>query len=340
MKVAVVGVGAIGGFVAAELASAGVEVIGLHRPGRPPGPVIGEQIGGVRRQAADRFEPTDDPTRLAEVDACLLTVKSNDTAALASMLADNLGPHAPVVSLQNGLHNVGWLATALPHRATAGVVGYNVFVDEDGVRHQATAGKLYVGTLPGIPGARLRVLRACFGRAGATMELRDDIADVAAGKLLLNLNNGVCAATGVSIAESLRDADARWCFARSIDEGRRVMKAAGLRPARASALPAWAVAVVMRLPDAMVLRLARTLIAIDDRARSSTLQDLERGRRTEIGELNGAIVTLAAEAGTAAPANAVITEVVRAHEAATELGQSPAWLAPSELRARIADASH
>ena len=167
------------------------------------------------------------------------------------------------------------------------------------------------------------------------MEIRDDIADVAAGKLLLNLNNGICAATGLSIAASLRDADARWCFARCIDEGRRVMKAAGLRPARASVLPAWAVALVMRLPDAMVLRMARTLIAIDDRARSSTLQDLDRGRRTEIGELNGAIVKLAAEAGTAAPANARVTEAVRAHEKAVELGQTPAWLRPAELRSRI-----
>ena len=150
---------------------------------------------------------------------------------------------------------------------------------------------------------------------------------------------GFCAATGLPIAASLRDGDARWCFARCIDEGRAVMKAAGLRPARASALPAWAVSLVMRLPDAVVLRLARTLIAIDDRARSSTLQDLERGRRTEIGELNGAIVTLASEVGMSAPVNAVVTDAIR-HEAAVELGQTPAWLAPAELRARIVDAGH
>ena len=338
MGVGVVGVGAVGGFVAAELASSGVDVVALHRAGRPMGVVAAAQIGGRRRDVGEHLEATDDPARLSEVDVCLLTVKSNDTAALATMLAAHLGPDTPVVSLQNGLHNVGWLATTLPHRATAGVVGYNVFVGLDGVRHQATAGKLYVGALPGVAGARLRVLRACFRRAGATMELRDDIADVAAGKLLLNLNNGICAATGLSIAASLRDADARWCFSRCIQEGRSVMKAAGLTPARASVLPAWAVALVMRLPDAMVLRVARTLIAIDDRARSSTLQDLERGRRTEIGELNGAIVTLASEAGTEAPANGVVTDAVRAHETAVELGQTPAWLRPTELRARIVDA--
>jgi len=339
MRIAVVGIGAIGGFVAAELASAGVEVMGLHRPGRPPGEVAAQQVNGALVVAGAHFEPVDDPARLAEVDACLLTVKSNDTAAMAAMLATHLPPEAPVVSLQNGLHNVGWLATALPNRATGGVVGYNVFVDEHGVRHQATSGKLYVGRLPGIAGARLRVLRACFRRAGAEMELRDDIADVAAGKLLLNLNNGICAATGLGIAASLRDGDARWCFSRCIDEGRAVMKAAGLQPARAAALPAWAVSLVMRLPDAMVLRLARTLISVDDRARSSTLQDLDRGRRTEIGELNGAIVSLATEAGMAAPVNAEVTAVVRAHEAMVELGQAPAWVSPAALRRRIEEAS-
>jgi len=45
--------------------------------------------------------------------------------------------------------------------------------------------------------------------------------------------------------------------------------------------------------------------------RPSMAQDIQKGRRTEIGELNGFIVQKAAEAGCAAPAHERIVEIVR-----------------------------
>src|SRR5690606_3121227 len=99
----------------------------------------------------------------------------------------------------------------------------------------------------------------------------------------------ICAATGLSISESLRSRDARWCFARCLREGIEVMRAAGLKPARVTVVPPRLIAALMVLPDEVVLRVARAIVDVDPRARSSTLQDLDRGRLTEIDELNGAI---------------------------------------------------
>ncbi|OPZ59691.1 MAG: 2-dehydropantoate 2-reductase [Deltaproteobacteria bacterium ADurb.Bin510] len=48
--------------------------------------------------------------------------------------------------------------------------------------------------------------------------------------------------------------------------------------------------------------------------RASMLQDLERGRRTEIDSLNGAIVRYGAELGLSTPVNATITALIRALE--------------------------
>ena len=48
--------------------------------------------------------------------------------------------------------------------------------------------------------------------------------------------------------------------------------------------------------------------------RASMLQDLERGRRTEIDSLNGAIARYAAQAGLATPVNATITALIKALE--------------------------
>jgi len=48
--------------------------------------------------------------------------------------------------------------------------------------------------------------------------------------------------------------------------------------------------------------------------KSSMLQALEAGKRTEIGEMNGAIVEMASETGVDVPYNRVITDLVRGLE--------------------------
>jgi len=72
------------------------------------------------------------------------------------------------------------------------------------------------------------------------------------------------------------------------------------------------------------------MLAIDPAARSSMWDDLQRGRPTEIGELQGAVLALAEKAGTPAPLLNSVTALVRAAEVA-RLG-SPG-LAPEQVAA-------
>jgi 2-dehydropantoate 2-reductase len=63
---------------------------------------------------------------------------------------------------------------------------------------------------------------------------------------------------------------------------------------------------------------------IDDRFRpshniNSMLQDLRRGRATEIDYLNGAVAALGAQSGIDCPVNAALTEIIKAMEAASLL---------------------
>ena len=95
---------------------------------------------------------------------------------------------------------------------------------------------------------------------------------------------------------------------------------AGLRPAL---LPK-----VLRLPDWLFKLLARRMLAIDPQARSSMWDDLQRGRPTEIDDLQGAILRLAEKSGTPAPMIQRITVLVRAAES-ERLG-SPG-LAPEQI---------
>jgi 2-dehydropantoate 2-reductase len=56
------------------------------------------------------------------------------------------------------------------------------------------------------------------------------------------------------------------------------------------------------------------MITVDPQARSSMWDDLSRGRKTEIDNLNGEIVRLAEKVGTSAKTNAAIVKLVKAAE--------------------------
>lgn len=336
MHVGVVGAGAIGGYLAAELSAAGAMVTLLRRTG-----TAAAEVPVAVRADGRVFEPerslvvTSDPAALHAVDVCLVAVKSRDTPEIAAALHAALPPGAAVLTLQNGLRSAEILRARLGDRVVAGVVTYNVFQDEQGRRRQATRGKLLAGRAPDPAGRHLRALAATFRLVGETLELRADIDRVILGKLLVNLNNGVCAATGLGIAASLADRDARSCFASCLREGLLWMSRAGLRPARVTVLPPALLPLVLALPDALVSLFARALVGVSDAARFSTLQDLDRGRPTEIDDLNGAIVAMAERAGGTAPVNALITQIVHTHEESVSSGRRPDFVPARQLRARI-----
>jgi 2-dehydropantoate 2-reductase len=275
-----------------------------------------------------------EPEALGEVDLCVVTVKSRDTRAAAAALARVLAKTTPIVSFQNGLDNARVLAELLgEERVARGVVVYNVLRSGHSFA-QATLGDLFVGELTRHPG-ELAELKRVFRVVGERMHIRRDIDEVCAGKLLLNLNNGVCAATGLPIAESIASRDGRWLFATCLWEGIHVMDAAGLHPARVTPLPVAWIARSLQLPDAIVSRLARAFVGVDAAARSSTLQDLDKRRPTEIDELNGAIVALAQTHGMRAVANETISSAVHELERAAIAGERLRFSSPQELRQRV-----
>lgn len=335
MRVGIVGAGAIGGYLAAKLAASGTDVVLLTRPGHTVEPPVAVQADGLVFKAPDSLHITADQAALGGVSACVVAVKSSATSATAARLSGVLPKDAVVVTLQNGLRNAETLREALGMPVAAGIVTYNVYIDPQGRRQQATRGKLYAGALPSDGGRRLSELSGALKRAQETLEIVPDIDRLILGKLLINLNNGVCAVTGLGIAAALADKDARACYAACLKEGLSVMRRAGLSPGRVTAIPPSLLPAVMQLPDALVSRLARLIAGVRPDARFSTLQDLDKGRPTEIDELNGAIVALAERHRANAPVNALVTSAVHAHERAIAAGERLEFLSPRALREKI-----
>ena len=336
MKVGVFGAGAIGASLGIKLSSAGVPVAMVAR--RALVDLSHELVVYGRKDQTFRpgrdFVVSEDPAVLGEVDLCLVAVKSRDTETAAQTLADVLRPDAVVVSMQNGLRNPARLGRHLDQEIVPGMISYNVVRPETAVFRQATKGPIVCGrSTSGRHDETLEALRDAMGRAGDELELREDIEDVQAGKLLLNLNNVVCAVTGVPIAASVRSKTLRWCFSELIKEGIDVLRGAGYRPKPVVGLPPWLIARALNLPNAIILRVAKSMVDIDPQAKSSTLQDLEAGKPTEVDDLSGEIVALAASQGMRAPANAVVTQAV--HELEKAASPKPFW-SPEQLARALA----
>ena len=132
------------------------------------------------------------------------------------------------------------------------------------------------------------------------------------GKLLLNLNNAVNALSGLPLRAQLLDTDLRSCTAALVSEALALLKQAGIRPARLSALRPSMLPAVLRLPTPLFRLVARRMLRIDAKARSSMADDLMRRRPTEIDAIQGEVLRLAGRLNQLAPCNARMTQLLRA----------------------------
>ena len=309
-RVVVAGAGSIGCFVGGHLAAAGQSVRFLARPRigdelMQHGLTLSDRDDCTVRVAAKDLVVGTDPGVLAAADVVLVTVKSGATREMAASIRAFAPAHAIVVSLQNGVDNASILQEELPAmKVVAGMVPFNVVALGDGRFHRATDGEVIVD-------AKVAALAEALSTPYLTIATHADMRAVAWGKLLLNLNNALNALAGVPLREELAQRDWRRVLAACIAEALAALAAAGIRPAKVGALAPLLLPALLRLPDALFKLVAAAQLRIDPSARSSMWDDLEHRRTTEIDQLQGAIVTLAAQHGTVATMNAAVLDRVK-----------------------------
>jgi 2-dehydropantoate 2-reductase len=299
----VVGAGAVGGFVAARLAEAGRPVAVLARGATlaalRAGPL--ELIDdGVAREVA--LHAVAEPSEWGPAEVALVCVKSFDTAAAAAALAPALAPGAVVLSLQNGVDNPAALARACPGAAVGGVavyLGCQRLAPARVVRRPSrdpASGRLrdlLAGGGAGPPGAALAALAADIG-----VPSRIDPSDETAlwTKLVANASlNTVTALGRARVGAVFADPGAVGLM---LALGREVVAVA-----RASGVPV--------APDAAEAYVADARRRLPPDGGSSTLFDLEAGRRLERDALVGAVVRRAARLGVPAPVSAACDALLR-----------------------------
>ena len=330
-RVAILGAGSVGCFVGGCWQAAGLPVTFIGRPSfagdiRQHGLTLSDYRGW--RTHLEHVDYRTDAEALRDADIIALTVKSGGTADAAREIARYGKDGATVISFQNGISNVDVLQHEPGDRFNVirGMVPYNVAYLRDGRFHKGVAGMLYAEERP-----ETRSLSEAIGPGPAALTLSGDMLGIAWGKLLINLNNAVNALSGRPLIEQLRQRDYRRVVAASQREGLKLLRQAGIEPAKIGAVGPGLLPTIIASPNWLFNNVFLKAWKIDAKARSSMADDLKAGRKTEIDYINGELVALADRLGAGAPVNRRIVELIRR----AEDGAKP-W-APAALRREVLD---
>jgi 2-dehydropantoate 2-reductase len=337
----VVGVGGIGAVVAYGLAHDGLDTVVAVDDWREHveamaarGLVLRGQFGDA--PAAVHAVHVDDVSEATPApDIVFLCSKSARTRSLAGLVEPHLGPSTPVVSLQNGL-NVEVLAEVVgAARALGSVVLIDGGLEGPGVVRQERPngfgeyGFVLGGPAPSSRGAA--TFAAEILSSVAPVRLTDEIEVELWSKLLRNcMFNAVCAISTLTVGATLRTPPITDVVLGLASEMVAVARASDIDLAPWSLFDLPADTWVDDRFAAPILERARDAYPAGQDLRPSMLQDVLKGRPTEVDFMNGWIAERAATLGLDAPLNAVVTELVHRIER-TELApgagplEGPGW---------------
>ena len=298
MKICVYGAGAIGGYLAVELALAGHEVCVIAR---------GEHLRAIRdrglkliikgQEKVARVEASEDPAAFGPQDYVLCALKAHQAFESALSFAPLLGPTTAVVTAMNGipwwyfyrhggrleghhLYSVDrggrqWRVIG-PERAIGAVVDPACTVIAPGVVAHEEFTKFTLGEPDGSRSSRVMALSEALVAAGFEAPVRDEIRWNVWLKLWGNVCfNPISALTGATLDRITTEPALRSLCQRMMEETRAVNEALGIR-----------------IPAEMLERRLQAASTVKGH-KMSMLQDLQRGRSMEID----ALVTVVQELG-------------------------------------------
>jgi len=307
MRIAVVGAGAIGGYLGARLSLAGEDVTFIARGAN----LAAIQAGGMKLIAEDGSESRTTHARAAEKmsdagphDTVLLTVKAHQVAPIAADLRHLCHADTAIVTMQNGIpwwyfykhggeydgHPVrsadpdGIIGRSIdPARLIGSVVYPAANLMAPGVVQVVEGNRFTLGELDGSTTPRIEAIAASLTKAGFKAPVITDIRSEIWLKLWGNLSfNPISALTHATLVDICQFPLSRELARQMMTEAEAVAKKLGVT---------FRVNIERRIAGAEKVGAHKT----------SMLQDVELGRPIEIEALAGSVVEMGALTGTPTP---------------------------------------
>lgn len=316
-RIAVLGAGANGASIGADLAHAGLDVVLIeqwpeHVQAMRQRGVRIEMPEGVLTQPVRVLNLCEVATLRAPFDIVLLVTKAYDTRWACHLIAPYLKPDGLLVGVQNGM-TVDTIAEVVgPGRTMGCVIEISSMMFDPGVvqRHSGHARSWFaVGGIDPATRGREEEVAQLLRHAGA-VEVVDDIRSAKWMKLVSNATTLVTTAIlGLPMTEAEMMPGMRELMLRSGQEALDTGRALGH-----DVLPIFGLtAADLGKTDRLVECLLDTLLAgfVLPETKTTVLQDWMKGRHSEVDELNGLVAREGRKRGVATPVNDAVVEIAR-----------------------------
>ena len=303
MKIAIIGVGAMGSVYAGLLADQGkhdVWAIDTWKEHVAAIKAKGLRVEGASGDRTVKLNATTNAADVKDADLVIIATKDDGVAGAAKAALAMAKKDAPILTIQNGLGSADKVAEVVgSKRIMMGVVGgFGASMKGPGHAHHNGMEFLRLGEMDGGLTPRLETVKQAWEAGGFKVLTFDDIHKMVWEKLICNCTySGPCALTGLTVG-GVQASPSAWSIAAACaTEAFLVAQAKGIKldfddPVR------YVKAFGQKIPN----------------ARPSMLLDHMAGRPAEVDNINGAVPREGAKLGIATPVNSLVVALLKAKE--------------------------
>jgi 2-dehydropantoate 2-reductase len=295
MNVMILGAGALGAFYSSRLQATGRDSLCLLADGARYERL--ERDGLIVNGTGHRFKLTRPGKGAVDQDLVIVAVKHHHLDQAIRDMAGHIGPETAILSVMNGIDSEKRLGEAYGMEKVLFAVAIGIDGVREGNRITVTnPGKILFGEKNNaVQSERVRRIASLFERAGIPFETPEDMPRVLWWKYMINVGvNQVSAVLKAPYGVFQRSEEAREIMLAAMKEVVPVAEREGVR-----------------LTDEDMDEWIRVMSGLDPEGKTSMLQDVEAGRKTEAEMLGGTVESIGKQAGIPTPVNSILFRMIR-----------------------------
>lgn len=298
MKIGIIGSGAMGSIYGGILAEEGNEVYLIDVFEKHVNTINKNGLCIVnkdKKRYIKNVKATTNPKEVGKVDIAIIFVKSTHTDVAVEQNSSVFDENTIVLTLQNGIGNIEKISKVVDKKQIiAGTSANGGNMIEPGKINHAGNGGTIIGELDGKESERIKMLKGLLDtELLGKCEISNNVMGLIWDKLLVNTGiNPLTALTGLQNGQLLENKESLFILESLIDEGVKVAKALGIK---------------LKYEDA---ENAKYVCKATSTNKSSMLMDVINKRKTEIMNINGAIVREGNKLNIPTPVNELITNLI------------------------------